>query len=64
MRPETPITARPPATTASRKAAITPNEELAANVSRFEMLVAEHSDYLRRIELLLDEIEMNCGASD
>jgi hypothetical protein len=44
------------ATTAPRIA----NEELAANVSRFEQLVAEHSDYLRRIELLLDEIEVSC----
>lgn len=43
---------------------MTPNEELAANVSRFEMLVAQHSDYLRRIELLLDEIESGCAASN
>jgi hypothetical protein len=38
-------------------------EELAANVSRFEQLVAQHSDYLRRIELLLDELdEIETGA--
>lgn len=30
--------------------------ELACNVARFEQLVAEHSDRLERIELLLDEI--------
>jgi hypothetical protein len=35
-------------------------EELAANVNRFEQLVPQHSDYLRRIELLLDEIESGC----
>ncbi len=40
-----------------------PNAELATNVDRFEHLVAEHSDYLRRIELLLDEIELNCQSS-
>jgi hypothetical protein len=59
MRPATPTAALPPTTA---EGATTPNEELAANVSRFEMLVAEHSDYLRRIELLLDEIESTCGA--
>jgi hypothetical protein len=32
-------------------------DELACNVARFEQLVAEHSDRLERIELLLDEIE-------
>ena len=31
-------------------------DELAAHVCRFEQLVDEHSDRLRRIELLLDEI--------
>jgi hypothetical protein len=36
---------------------------LAANVHRFEQLVAEHSDYLRRIEMLLDEIEASCHPS-
>jgi hypothetical protein len=30
--------------------------ELAWQVERFEQLVGEHSDRLRRIELLLDEI--------
>jgi hypothetical protein len=54
MRPATPTAAQPPT---YAQGALTPNEELAANVSRFEMLVAEHSDYLRRIELLLDEID-------
>ena len=54
MRPATPTAAKPPT---NAQGAMTPNEELAANVSRFEKLVAEHSDYLRRIELLLDEIE-------
>jgi hypothetical protein len=39
-------------------------EELAANVNRFEQLVAQHSDYLRRIELLLDEIEAGCAESN
>jgi hypothetical protein len=38
-----------PAATASR-------EELTSHVRRFEELVYEHSDRLRRIELLLDEI--------
>ena len=36
--------------------------ELACNVARFEQLVAEHSDRLERIELLLDEIAAE-GAS-
>ncbi len=36
--------------------------ELACNVARFEQLVAEHSDRLERIELLLDEIAAD-GAS-
>jgi hypothetical protein len=31
-------------------------EELAAQVWRFEQLVDEHTERLRRIELLLDEI--------
>ena len=31
-------------------------DELACNVARFEQLVAEHSDRLERIELLLAEI--------
>jgi hypothetical protein len=31
-------------------------DELACNVARFEQLVAEHSDRLERIEMLLDEI--------
>ena len=36
-------------------------DELACNVARFEQLVAEHSDRLERIELLLDEIAAeNC----
>lgn len=61
MRPATPTAAKSPA---NAEDSMTPNEELAANVSRFEKLVAEHSDYLRRIEILLDEIEMNCEASD
>jgi hypothetical protein len=30
--------------------------ELALHVERFEQLVSEHSDRLKRIELLLDEI--------
>ena len=30
--------------------------ELALRVERFEQLVSEHSDRLKRIELLLDEI--------
>jgi hypothetical protein len=30
--------------------------ELSLHVERFEQLVSEHSDRLRRIELLLDEI--------
>lgn len=30
--------------------------ELACNIARFEQLVAEHSEQLERIELLLDEI--------
>jgi hypothetical protein len=30
--------------------------ELGLHVERFEQLVSEHSDRLRRIELLLDEI--------
>ena len=31
-------------------------EQIASNVWRFEQLVAENNDRLRRIELLLDEI--------
>jgi hypothetical protein len=31
-------------------------DELACNVARFEQLVAEHSDRLERIEMLLEEI--------
>jgi hypothetical protein len=38
---------------AASKAART---ELAEHVERFEQLVSEHSDRLRRIELLLEEI--------
>jgi hypothetical protein len=63
MRPEFTTAAKPPVLASSGKPAMTPNEELAANVSRFEILVAQHSDYLRRIELLLDEIEDGCEAS-
>ena len=59
MNPATPTAAKPPT---AAQGAMTPNEELAANVSRFEMLVAQHSDYLRRIEILLDEIETGCKA--
>jgi hypothetical protein len=31
-------------------------DDLAGNVARFEQLVAEHSDCLERIEMLLEEI--------
>lgn len=37
-------------------------DELACNVARFEQLVAEHSDRLERIELLLAEIAAEGGS--
>jgi hypothetical protein len=41
----------------SYPAAFSPaNQQLASEVWRFEQLVSEHSDRLRRIELLLEEI--------
>lgn len=39
-------------------------DELACNVRRFEQLVAENNDRLRRIELLLDEIAADDKPAD
>jgi hypothetical protein len=44
------------AETSCSTAATATRAELASHVRRFEELVYEHSDRLRRIELLLDEI--------
>jgi hypothetical protein len=44
------------AETSSTTASTSASEQLASHVWRFEQLVAENNDRLRRIELLLDEI--------